>query len=78
MNLGNWLLHWLSCGDVFASKLLSSLLWKVWDARNKLIFENQNFIASIIANNAARLMCDFNEANHKHIHPTGPIPAAAN
>jgi len=78
INLVDWLLHWQLCGDVFASQFFCSMLWKVWDARNKLSFENKNFMPSIIANNAARLICDFNEANHRPTPQTEPIPAVAN
>lgn len=78
MNLGDWMLHWLSCGNVFASQLFCSSLWKVWDARNKLIFEDLMFIPAIIANNATKLISEFNEANRKPVPHSDPIPGAAN
>jgi len=45
--------NWLSCGNVFASQLFCSLLW---DARNKLIFENQQLLPTMLQNSLVTSM----------------------
>lgn len=70
MNMCNWIVQWVSFGDVFAFQLFCTLLRKILEARNKLIFEQKEFMLLDIAAAATKFICDFKEANKISISPT--------
>lgn len=59
----SWILHWLTCSNMVGSQLFCVILWKLWDARNQMVFNNIKTDPSLIAQTAHEYVSEFNLAN---------------
>jgi hypothetical protein len=60
MSLKDWLAEWLSKKNLLASQLFGTTLWKIWQGRNNLVFQNSPFDPRQIASAAADFVMEFN------------------
>jgi hypothetical protein len=60
MSLKDWLAEWLSKKNLLASQLFGTTLWKIWQGRNNLVFQNSPFDPRQIASVAAEFVMEFN------------------
>ncbi|XP_058742583.1 uncharacterized protein LOC131615095 [Vicia villosa] len=62
LDVRDWLFSMLSCGDVFSTQLLATLLYRIWLARNLLIFKNQLADPVTVAQEALNCVSDDNKS----------------
>lgn len=60
----SWILHWLNSFDIY-EQLFCVLLWKVWNARNQMVFKNIGPDPIKIAQSAMEYIDEYNLANFK-------------
>lgn len=65
-NINGWLLQWLTCRDTFGAQLFCTTLWKIWFARNQLIFNNVVANPREINKAAAEFVAEYSAANPRH------------
>ncbi|GAU48804.1 hypothetical protein TSUD_406370 [Trifolium subterraneum] len=66
-SLQDWLVEWLSNKNILASQLFGITLWKIWQGRNLLVFQNTPFDPRFIASAAADFTFEFNGAENSEI-----------
>jgi ribonuclease HI len=64
MPLNQWLLQGLNCEETMGAKLFCVLLWKMWGARNNLIFNNKPVNPIDIAQDAMSFVQELLPHNH--------------
>lgn len=62
-NINGWILSWLTCKDKFGAQLFSTLLWKIWFARNQLLFKNVAVDPQRVAADANSFVSEYCLAN---------------
>ncbi|XP_058724620.1 uncharacterized protein LOC131596076 [Vicia villosa] len=63
VDLNVWLLDLLTCGDMFSAQLSASLLYKIWCARNKLMYQQKPQHPVKVANEALDSTLEYNRWN---------------
>ncbi|CAJ2657983.1 unnamed protein product [Trifolium pratense] len=66
-SLQDWLVEWLINKNVLASQLFGITLWKVWQGRNQLVFQNTPYDSRLIASTTADFTMEFNGANSSEV-----------
>lgn len=63
--LNCWILEWLSCADKEGTQLFCTILWKIWFARNQIVFNGTATDPVNLAQTAVQFLQEFNVANVK-------------
>ncbi|CAJ2638124.1 unnamed protein product [Trifolium pratense] len=61
-----WLLQGLTCDDTRGAQLFCVLMWKIWNARNNLVFNNKFVDPIAIAQEAMYFMQELSPSPHEH------------
>jgi ribonuclease HI len=62
-----WLLQGLTCDDTRGAQLFCVLMWKIWNARNNLIFNNKIVDPIAIAHDAMSFVNELSSHSHNNI-----------
>lgn len=62
-DLNKWMLEWLTCKDPYDSQIFCTTLWKLWCARNNVVFNDQAFDPITVAVATLELVHEYNHAN---------------
>ncbi|KAK2447871.1 putative mitochondrial protein [Trifolium repens] len=81
-----WLLQGLTCDDTRGAQLFCVLMWKIWNARNNLIFNNKIVDPIAIAHDAMSFVNELSPHSHDNIDTpmldddvaSQPLPTAPN
>lgn len=63
MDINEWLLSFLTCGDAFSTYLLCTRLWKIWKAQNMCLYPQKKGDPNLVANKALDNVLEFNKRN---------------
>lgn len=77
INLNSWLLEWLTGKDQWMGQIFCTTLWKIWNARNKLVFEKKAFEPIAVADEALEFVLEFSNLSQviREPPPNAPILA---
>lgn len=64
-DLKAWVLKWLTCKEQLGSQIFCSTLWKLWQERNQVVFQQKPLNPMKVAKCAADFVTEFNQANPK-------------
>lgn len=67
IDLNDWLLSVLSCGDVFSVQILCYAIYKVWLSRNLKIYQDENSCPLRIVGEIVDLVGEFNRWNNLQV-----------
>jgi ribonuclease HI len=84
--LNSWLLQGLNCEDTMGAQLFCILLWKMWSARNNLIFNQQVVNPIVVAQEAMSFVQELNPSSptnnlsllHDNVLFSQQMPSAPN
>lgn len=63
-DLNDWMLSFLSCGDVFSSKIICNAVYRVWLSRNLKLYQDRSSSPVKVAEEVVANVGDFNKWNN--------------